>query len=328
MDANDVAMDMALLRIRQFEDETVQLQSEIASHCQVSTPESTNVPCCRTGSSHRTTCVLTRRTCRCLKTCISCSVTFRKPKRSGGATMRSAGKRRRCWRRRGSLCAKKCESDAFSVARSCSQVSKIDAFVAEATAQVPSEKQPPSAWTLRMYRDVEAMEKLLPYLTLLRGLRWERRHWSQLFRLLGGPNRHLSIDTLTLEDLVHLAHPIALHSDAIRSLDAQVHLPSHLSVLWTPMGQAQGEAALRTSLDELSLWSFERRFDLVAPDATSSVVITQWTKLMDEVEEHLNLVATLRHSPNGHSMKARSLSIAAVGQGLSCRKRSTHGLSN
>ena len=116
-----------------------------------------------------------------------------------------------------------------SVGQPRSQVGKIEELVAEATGHVPSERRS-SAWMLRMYRDVEAMEKLLPYLTLLRGMHWERRHWSQLFRLLDAPKRNLSIDDLTLNDLVQLAYPIALHSEAIRELDAQVHFHQDVTV--------------------------------------------------------------------------------------------------
>ena len=71
--------------------------------------------------------------------------------------------------------------------------------------------------------------------------------------------------------------------------------------------QAQAESVVRTALDELNMWSFERIFDLTEfrlnSSEESSVIAKGWTKLLDEVEDHINLTSSLTQSSHHHLMK-------------------------
>lgn len=82
------------------------------------------------------------------------------------------------------------------------------------------------------------------HLASLRGTAWEPKHWQKLLSLVGLPSKNR--DSLTLKDLLGVAHAIAASADAIRELDAQ----------------AQSEGIIRKALEELDMWGFQRKFAL------------------------------------------------------------------
>lgn len=87
--------------------------------------------------------------------------------------------------------------------------------------------------------------RVLPHLSLVRGTGWESKHWLQLFSILGVKGK--SKADISLKDLLLKAEAITAAVPQIKELNAQ----------------AQSEAIIRKALDELDMWGFQRKFELL-----------------------------------------------------------------
>lgn len=115
-------------------------------------------------------------------------------------------------------------------------------------------------------QDLDAYQRALPFLKFVRGNSWQAQHWAVLFEMLQMPSRvrvgcppparyilpcvlaplqgehRVTVDSLTLGDLLSRAERIVSHCEAIKALDAQ----------------AQGEGVIRKVLDEVEGWAVAR----------------------------------------------------------------------
>lgn len=97
--------------------------------------------------------------------------------------------------------------------------------------------------------------RVLPYIGLLRGTGWESKHWHRLFEILG--IREKTKVDVTLKDILAQAQVISASVDKIKELNAQ----------------AQNEAVIRKALDELDLWGYSRKFQLLERQDSSGAKV-------------------------------------------------------
>ena len=85
--------------------------------------------------------------------------------------------------------------------------------------------------SLIFIREIDTYRRCLPYLTSVRGNGWDRKHWSQLFQILGFQTSGVgavTVENLTLDHFLEKAAEIATHSEEIQELDSQVATQYHL----------------------------------------------------------------------------------------------------
>eukprot|EP00210_Caulerpa_lentillifera_P003221 g3076.t1 len=163
---------------------------------------------------------------------------------------------------------------------------------------------------LLFHKELDPVRKLIPFLKDLKGRGWNPNHWKRLFRMLNLTNNHLTNENLKLRQLVEKVDGIGLNISEIKALDSQVinNPNKHLNEL--EFLQAKGEGVLRSALDEISLWSFERKFtlseiqfDLNSSSQDSILIVKDWSKLIEEVSDTYQIAMSLESSPYSFLVK-------------------------
>lgn len=96
---------------------------------------------------------------------------------------------------------------------------------------------PPSVVTVRIRKDVDRFQELIPLLKYLRGDAYSAEHWGELFRLITIDPK-VTMETLTFRHFIDVTDTILESADEIRALNAR----------------AQGEISIREALNELDMW--------------------------------------------------------------------------
>ncbi|QDZ22651.1 heavy chain of dynein [Chloropicon primus] len=138
---------------------------------------------------------------------------------------------------------------------------------------------------LSILKEVKRIRHVMPMLYLCRGDGFEREHWSSLFTITGLSKTPATLETFTLRDL--LGKP---------AYDNLVDNESQLQELHT---RAHGEVVIREALNQLTMWSLEKRFetsqyDSAAPKGHRGVcLIKNGQDILTEISDHQALIASL-----------------------------------
>ena len=108
---------------------------------------------------------------------------------------------------------------------------------------------------LSILKEVKRLRQVMPLLYLCRGDGFEREHWSSLFTITGLSKTPATLETFTLRDLA---------TDPI--YDNLIKNESQLHELHT---RAHGEVVIREALNQLSMWSLEKRFETSQYDSAA-----------------------------------------------------------
>ena len=138
---------------------------------------------------------------------------------------------------------------------------------------------------LSILKEVKKLRQVMPKLYLCRGDGFEREHWSALFAITGLAQTPATLETFALRDL--LCDPI---------YDNLVNDESQLHELHT---RAHGEVVIREALNQLAMWSLEKRFetskyDSAAPKGHRGVTLLKnGQDILTEISDHQALIASL-----------------------------------
>ena len=143
----------------------------------------------------------------------------------------------------------------------------------------------PDLVNLSILNEVKKLRQVMPKLYLCRGDGFEREHWSALFAITGLAQTPATLETFALRDL--LCDPI---------YDNLVNDESQLHELHT---RAHGEVVIREALNQLAMWSLEKRFetskyDSAAPKGHRGVTLLKnGQDILTEISDHQALIASL-----------------------------------
>nr|WAW84826.1 cytoplasmic dynein 2 heavy chain 1 [Halisarca dujardinii] len=142
---------------------------------------------------------------------------------------------------------------------------------------------PPSVVSLRLQRDIDRYQAVVPLLKYVGGEALSVEHWQELFRLLGMP-KGTTQEKLSFGDVLAAAHTIDSHSEELKELQSR----------------AVGEMSLREALKELEVWGSTAVFPLVAYTSTAGdnmQVVKAFGDLILEVGDNRCLLGSLKDSP-------------------------------
>ena len=138
---------------------------------------------------------------------------------------------------------------------------------------------------LSILKEVKKLRKVMPSLYLCRGDGFEREHWSSLFAITGLSKTPATLETFTLHDLL---------CDQI--YDNLLRNELQLQELHT---RAHGEVVIREALNQLTIWSLEKRFEISQYDSAASkghkgiTLIKNGQDVLTEISDHQALIASL-----------------------------------
>ncbi|KAG1684369.1 Cytoplasmic dynein 2 heavy chain 1 [Nymphon striatum] len=141
----------------------------------------------------------------------------------------------------------------------------------------------PTTVTLRLLKEIEKYQDVLPLLKFCRGDMFSQQHWMDMYRLIGIPS-NIPVEKLTLSNFLDAKDTIVVNAEAIKELN----------------GRAQGEVTIREALNELDLWGAKARFNLTEfedSNHNSVMLIKDWKDILNKVGDNQCLLQSLKDTP-------------------------------
>ena len=144
---------------------------------------------------------------------------------------------------------------------------RFEEFLAQWYDRLQNSKQATTV-TVRLLQEIERYKVVLPLLKYVRGDVFSEQHWTEMYGLLGMPQK--AVDKLVFEDFLHVRERLVASEDPLKELN----------------NRAAGEVVIREALKELDIWEVEAKFSFIEHQASSGEMvplIKDWKDVLNKV---------------------------------------------
>jgi dynein heavy chain 2 len=122
--------------------------------------------------------------------------------------------------------------------------------------------------TVRLMREIEKYKAILPVLKYVRGEIFSDRHWTEMYGILGMPQKQT--DKLVFDDFLQVRQRLVDKESELKELNHR----------------AAGEVVIRQALNELDIWEVEAKFaftEHLTSAGETIPLIKDWKDVLNKV---------------------------------------------
>ena len=150
---------------------------------------------------------------------------------------------------------------------------KFEEFLTEWNEKISNSTQK-SSLTVRLIKELESYQQILPVLKYVRGEIFSEHHWNEMFGIVQMPRKGIS--ELKFKDFLDVKEKVIDKEQELQELN----------------NRAAGEVVIRQALSELDVWEIDAKFTFIEHQASTGEhvpLIKDWKDVLNKVSSFLTI---------------------------------------